>query len=90
MQDFESGLAALRRRVRSCANGRPDGREIIECMDGERRPVHMGKAYSQDLRDRVPDTVEVEGQPCRAAAKRFGIHNFRRLPWPPKNGIDKI
>ncbi len=41
----------------------------------------MGKAYSQDLRDRVPDAVEVEGQSCRAAAKRFGVSESSAIRW---------
>ena len=33
----------------------------------------MGRAYSQDLRDRVIDAVAREGMSCRAASRRFGV-----------------
>lgn len=41
----------------------------------------MGKAYSQDLRDRVIDAVEKKGLSRRAAAKRFGIGESSAIRW---------
>ena len=41
----------------------------------------MGKAYSQDLRERVIDAVEVEGMSCRAAARRFGVSESSPIRW---------
>lgn len=41
----------------------------------------MGRAYSQDLRDRVIDAVEGEGMSCRAAARRFGISESSAIRW---------
>ena len=41
----------------------------------------MGKAYSQDLRDRVIDAVELEGMSCRGAAERFGIGESSAIRW---------
>lgn len=33
----------------------------------------MGRAYSQDLRDRVIDVVEIDGMSCEAASRCFGV-----------------
>ena len=41
----------------------------------------MGRAYSQDLRDRVIDAVENEGMSCRAASRRFGISESSAIKW---------
>lgn len=41
----------------------------------------MGKAYSQDLRDRVVDAVERKGLSRRAAADRFGIGESSAIRW---------
>ncbi len=41
----------------------------------------MGRAYSQDLRERVIDAVEREGMSCRAAAARFGIGESSAIRW---------
>ena len=41
----------------------------------------MGRAYSQDLRDRVIDAVESEGVSCRAAAARFGVGESSAIRW---------
>jgi transposase len=41
----------------------------------------MGRSYSQDLRDRVIDAVEVEDMSCRAAAERFGIGESSAIRW---------
>ena len=41
----------------------------------------MGKAYSQDLRERVIEAVETEGMSCRAAADRFGIGGSSAIRW---------
>ena len=41
----------------------------------------MGRAYSQDLRDRVIDAVEVDGMSCRAAARRFGVSESSAIKW---------
>jgi len=40
----------------------------------------MGKAYSQDLRDRVIEAVE-KGMSCRAAARRFGVSESTAIKW---------
>lgn len=37
--------------------------------------------YSQDLRDRVIDAVEVEGMSRRAAARRFGVSESAAIKW---------
>ena len=41
----------------------------------------MGKAYSQDLRDRVIDAVLVSALSCRGAAKRFGVSESSAIRW---------
>ena len=41
----------------------------------------MGRAYSQDLRDRVIEAVEVGGMSCRAAARRFGVSDSSAIKW---------
>ena len=41
----------------------------------------MGRAYSQDLRDRVIDAVEREGMSCRAASRRFGVSESSAIKW---------
>lgn len=41
----------------------------------------MGRAYSQDLRDRVIEAVESEGMSCRAAARRFGVSDSSAIKW---------
>lgn len=41
----------------------------------------MGKAYSQDLRDRVIDAVEEEGMSCRRAAARYGVSESSSIRW---------
>ena len=41
----------------------------------------MGKAYSQDLRDRVIEAVVTEGMSRRAAADRFGIGDSSAIRW---------
>ena len=41
----------------------------------------MGRAYSQDLRDRVIDAVENEGLICRAASRRFGVGESSAIKW---------
>ena len=41
----------------------------------------MGKAYSQDLRDRVLDAVDKEGMSRRGAADRFGIGESSAIRW---------
>ena len=41
----------------------------------------MGRAYSQDLRDRVIDAVETEGMSCRAASRRFGVSESSAIKW---------
>ena len=43
-----------------------------ECCWG-RRPVWMGRAYSQDLRDRLILAVEREGLSGHAAGRRFAV-----------------
>ncbi len=37
--------------------------------------------YSQDLRDRVIDAVELEGMSRRAAARRFGVSESAAIKW---------
>jgi len=41
----------------------------------------MGRAYSQDLRDRVIDAVEFDGMSCRAASRRFGVSESSAIKW---------
>ncbi len=41
----------------------------------------MGRAYSQDLRDRVIDVVEIDGMSCRAASRRFGVSESSVIRW---------
>jgi transposase len=41
----------------------------------------MPRAYSQDLRDRVIDTVIREGKTRRAAARRFGVSEASADKW---------
>ena len=41
----------------------------------------MGRAYSQDLRDRVIDAVEREEMSCRAASRRFGVSESSAIEW---------
>lgn len=41
----------------------------------------MGRAYSQDLRERVIGSVEQDGMSCRAAARRFGISESSAIKW---------
>src|SRR3546814_20511531 len=41
----------------------------------------MASSYSQDLRDRVIDAVEVEGMSRRAAARRFGVSEASAIKW---------
>ena len=41
----------------------------------------MGRAYSQDLRDRVIDAVETEGMSCRSASRRFGVSESSAIKW---------
>ncbi|ASY61009.1 transposase (plasmid) [Sinorhizobium sp. CCBAU 05631] len=41
----------------------------------------MARPFSDDLRDRVVDTVMREGLSCRAAAKRFGIGISTAIDW---------
>ena len=41
----------------------------------------MGRAYSQDLRERVIGAVEQDGMSCRAAARRFGISESSAIKW---------
>lgn len=41
----------------------------------------MGRAYSQDLRDRVIDAVENDEMSCRMAARRFGISESSAIKW---------
>ena len=41
----------------------------------------MPKAYSQDLRDRVIEAVEVGGMSCRGAAARFGVSVSSAIKW---------
>ncbi len=41
----------------------------------------MGRAYSQDLRDRVIEAVESDGMSRRAAARRFGVSDSSAIKW---------
>lgn len=41
----------------------------------------MASSYSQDLRERVIDAVEVEGMSRRAAARRFGVSESSAIKW---------
>jgi transposase len=41
----------------------------------------MAKGYSQDLRERVIDAVDVEGMSCRGAAERFGLSESAAIKW---------
>ena len=41
----------------------------------------MGRACSQDLRDRVIDAVETEGMSDRAASRRFGVSERSAIKW---------
>ena len=41
----------------------------------------MGRAYSQDLRDRIIDAVETQGMSCRAASRRFGVSESSAIKW---------
>ena len=41
----------------------------------------MGRAYSQDLRERVIDAVVEEGMSCRAASRRFGVSESSAIKW---------
>jgi transposase len=41
----------------------------------------MARGYSQDLRDRVIDAVELEGMSRRQAAKRFGVSEAAAIKW---------
>ena len=41
----------------------------------------MPKAYSEDLRDRVIDAVEIEGMSRRSAAHRFGVSEASAVKW---------
>jgi transposase len=41
----------------------------------------MGASYSQDLRDRVIDAVEVDGMSCHSAAARFGVSVSSAIRW---------
>ena len=41
----------------------------------------MGRAYSQDLRDRVINAVLIEGSSRRAAAQRFGVCDSTAIKW---------
>jgi transposase len=41
----------------------------------------MARGYSQDLRDRVIDAVELEGMSRRAAARRFGVSEAAAVKW---------
>ena len=41
----------------------------------------MGRAYSQDLRDRVIDAVEIDGMSCRSASRRFGVSESSAIKW---------
>lgn len=41
----------------------------------------MGRAYSQDLRNRVIDAVEIDGMSCRAASRRFGVSESSAIKW---------
>lgn len=41
----------------------------------------MASSYSQDLRERVIDAVELEGMRRRAAARRFGVSAATAIKW---------
>jgi transposase len=41
----------------------------------------MGRAYAQDLRDRVIDAVDSGGLSRRAAARRFGVSAAAAIKW---------
>lgn len=41
----------------------------------------MPRAYSEDLRNRVIDSVENEGMSRRAAARRFGVSEASAVKW---------
>jgi putative transposase len=41
----------------------------------------MPRAYSEDLRGRVIDAVEIEGMSRRAAARRFGVSEACAVKW---------
>lgn len=41
----------------------------------------MARAYSQDLRDRVIEAVEIDGMSRRAAARRFGVSESAAVKW---------
>ena len=41
----------------------------------------MPRSYSQDLRDRVIDAVELEAMSCRGAARRFGVSISSAIKW---------
>ena len=41
----------------------------------------MSRAYSQDLRDRVIDAVEIGGERRRSAARRFGVIESTAVRW---------
>lgn len=41
----------------------------------------MGRAYSQDLRDRVIEAVAKDGMSCRAASRRFGASESSAIKW---------
>lgn len=41
----------------------------------------MPRAYSQDLRDRVIDAVEIGGESRRSAARRFGVSEATAVRW---------
>jgi transposase len=45
------------------------------------RLVCMARCYSQDLRERVIDAVELEGMSCRGAAERFGVSESTAIKW---------
>jgi transposase len=47
----------------------------------EESAVMRGSAYSQDLRDRVIDAVEIEGLGCREAGRRFKVSASSAIKW---------
>jgi transposase len=47
----------------------------------EESAVMRGSAYSQDLRDRVIDAVEIEGLGCPEAARRFKVSASSAIKW---------
>jgi putative transposase len=55
--------------------------DVIHHAGWRRRPAWMPGSYSQDLRDRVIDAVEVEGMSRRAAARRFGVSEASAIKW---------